>query len=87
MPERNQALFVHTKAEQRFNNGTATKVDEVVLALWDENKELSEKIRQLVLKISMLEMKNGATVKASTEYAAILQRMCQVNKAPLVQGG
>ena len=73
----NQALTVYLKAEQRFDNGKATKADEVILALWDENKELAKKNREMAQKISMLEMKSHEAVQdLPPEYAALLGRMC-----------
>jgi C4-type Zn-finger protein len=69
------AMAVFTKAEQRFNSGSATKVDEVLLALWEETKEQAQKIRELTMKIAMLETEKSVTVVASSEYALMVQRM------------
>lgn len=76
----NQALTVYLKAEQRFDNGRATKADEVLLSLWDENKELSAKNREMALKISLLELQNVVTIRASATYAALVQRVSRGEK-------
>jgi acyl-CoA reductase-like NAD-dependent aldehyde dehydrogenase len=70
-----QALAVYNKAEERFNKGTATKVDEVLLALWDETKEQAQRLREMTAKIAMLESKDSVTISASSEYASIMQRI------------
>jgi uncharacterized hydantoinase/oxoprolinase family protein len=72
-----QALAVYNKAAARFDNGTATKVDEVLLALWDETKEQAQRLREMAAKIAMLESKDilVATVSATASYAALVQRL------------
>jgi uncharacterized hydantoinase/oxoprolinase family protein len=78
------ALSVFTKAEHRFNSGSATKVDEVLLALWEETKEQAQKIRELTMKIAMLETEKSVTVRASVEYADLVQRIARkVDNTPV----
>lgn len=72
----NQALSVYQNAERRYNHGKATIVDEVLLALWEGNQEQAETIREMALKISMLEMKGGNNdTTTGVEYKDLLERM------------
>jgi len=70
----NPALTAYHKAQARFEKSTETKADLVLLALWDETKNQAERIREMALKISVLEMQVGATVE-SPEYAAAMRQM------------
>ena len=45
------------KAEERFNKGTPTKVDEVLLALWEETKDQARIIREMATKLDMMSTK------------------------------
>lgn len=82
----NQALTVYNKAKARWDARKETQADEVLLSLWDENKELAQTIREMAQKISMLEMQSGATVRADTvqavtTYDAMMARIN--NQAPV----
>ena len=63
--------MVRAKAQARFDNRSATKQDEVMMALFDEVSEQRERICALSLKVSMLEMSCNA-VRVSDELSTIM---------------
>ena len=63
MDTANQALSVYRKAEARWIAHKETKADEVLLALWDINKEQAKTIREM-----------AQIVSAATEKCAELAR-------------
>ena len=73
-------LSVYKKSSNRFNAGTATKADHVLLALWDELKAKALAVRELTSKVEMLEMKD-CQAASSPEFKSMMHRMN--NKATL----
>ena len=62
---------IRAEVEDRFNNCTATKYDEVMLALFNENLEQRQTILALSLKLSMCENTNSP-VEVSQELTSIM---------------
>ena len=75
MKTANTALDIYNSAEARFNLGKATKVDEVVLALWDQAKEQAQTIREMAVKISLLEMQKDSA-GGTESFTALMGRIC-----------
>lgn len=70
-----QALNVFQDAEERLNLRCASRVDEVVVALWEAHQDHSKTIREMALKIAMLEMKEAQPPLPAGEYAKLLGRL------------
>lgn len=75
MTSASTSLTVYLKAERRFYEGTATKIDEVVLALWDEVKEQKKIILELSLKISLLETRNIEQIIITPTYSKLMTKL------------
>ncbi|CAM3480652.1 hypothetical protein [Polaromonas hydrogenivorans] len=69
----NPTLTTYLKAEGRYNNGKASTVDMVVMALFEEVKEQAANMRAQALKISYLETVQASST-ANEECAALLLR-------------
>lgn len=78
----NQSFFIYQDATDRFNYGTSSPTDELIIVLWEEVQDQAAKIREQALKITYLEMENEtlfaakpAAVGVPSEYEAMIARM------------
>lgn len=75
---------IRAQVEARFMNHTATKYDEVMLALFEETREQRATICALNLKLSMCEMLSEPP-KLSEELSAIMYGSNKEKEQPVVQ--
>lgn len=78
MNSSDKALATYQRAVERLDNHKATLQDRVFVALWAETVAQAKMIREMALKISMLEMKNDS--KESTmrmeSFSELMGRVC-----------
>ena len=72
-------LSVYNKADNRFKAGTATKADEVLLALWDELKAKALIVRGQAAEIDMLKMREAGSNCITPELGVVMSRFCNGN--------
>ena len=75
---------IRAQVEARLLNHSATKYDEVMLALFDETREQRATICALNLKLSMMEM-SCEPLKVSDELSAIMYGANKSKEQPVAQ--